>query len=325
MRLDLRIVHIILGLWLVGACTPLVIAPGPDQGAPQLTTTGLVMRDGHQLPVTRFDPPSAPKAVIIALHGFNDYARHFDLAGPFWADQGIATIAYDQRGFGRGANAGFWAEPASMINDARQAVTLARAHFPGARVILLGVSMGGAVALSASARDLNADGLVLVSPALWGWRVMNPFYQTTLWLSAHVAPEWTVTGRGLGRMPSDNIAFLRRMGRDPYVIKETRIDAVYGLTNLMDQALDAPPKIRLPSLILFGDNDQIVPESPVREALAQITAPCRFVYAPGGYHMLLVDKSAERIWRLIADFALGHNVPDQPGCAIETLEPAASK
>src|SRR5262249_47536372 len=40
------------------------------------------------------------RAVILALHGFNDYSHAFAMPGPLWAEQGIATYAYDQRGFG---------------------------------------------------------------------------------------------------------------------------------------------------------------------------------------------------------------------------------
>jgi alpha-beta hydrolase superfamily lysophospholipase len=305
----------ILGLlMMLGACAPIIVAPGIPSAPARLEADAIIATDLRKLPVTRYVPNGSPKVVIIALHGFNDYARHFDLAGPFWANRGILTLAYDQRGFGRGADAGLWADSAAMISDAQQAVALARIHYPQARIVLLGVSMGGAVAASAAQRGVDADALVLVSPALWGWRVMNPFYQTTLWLTAHLAPDWTLTGRSLGRKPSDNIDFLRRMGRDPFVIKQTRVDAVYGLTGLMDQALAAPETIRLPTLILFGDDDQIVPESPARDLAARITAPCRFEYINGGYHMLLVDLAAEKVWTSIADFALEPNGAEFRGC-----------
>ncbi len=312
-RLSLASSLILLG---IAGCAPMVVMPGSMSIPVQLQAEAIIASDGHRLLLTRYDAPGDPKAVIIALHGFNDYARHFDLAAPYWAERGIATFAYDQRGFGRGTDAGLWADSTTMIQDARQVTSALRERYPHTRIILLGVSMGGAVAVSAAQSGIEADGLVLVAPALWGWRVMNPFFQISLWLSAHLAPDWTLTGRGLGRKPSDNVPFLRRMGRDPFVIKQTRVDAVYGLTGLMDRALGAPEKINLTTLILFGDDDQIVPESPVRELAEKITAPCRFTYVLGGYHMLLVDLAAKRSWDEIATFALGHDLPVGPGCAM---------
>lgn len=289
---------------LLSACAPLVLRGDGALRAPAIEPDALIADDGRRLPMDHYGG-DAPRAVIIALHGFNDYARHFDLAAAYWARRGIATWAYDQRGFGRGADPGLWHDPDRLIADARLAARLARARHPQARVILLGMSMGGAVALSAATGpDPGIDGLALVSPALWGWRDLNGLYATTLWLSAHLTPDWTVTGRGLGRLASDNLAILRRMSADPLVIKETRIDAIYGLVGLMDRAQDAAADVAVPTLVLAGSEDQIVPLEPMRAAAARLAGPCRFVQYGAGYHMLLVDLSAERVWREIADFAL---------------------
>ena len=45
-------------------------------------------------------PTSGVKAVILALHGFNDYSNAFAMPARLWAERGIASYAYDQRGFG---------------------------------------------------------------------------------------------------------------------------------------------------------------------------------------------------------------------------------
>ena len=56
--------------------------------------------DGATLPLKSWLPDGKPKAVILALHGFNDYSNAFKDSGEEWAKHGIATFAYDQRGFG---------------------------------------------------------------------------------------------------------------------------------------------------------------------------------------------------------------------------------
>ena len=60
-------------------------------------------------------------------------------------------------------------------------------------------------------------------------------------------------------MYSDNRDMLIALGRDPKVIKETKVAAMYGITNLMDQALLSSAALTLPSLILVGARDEIVP------------------------------------------------------------------
>ena len=40
----------------------------------------------------------------------NDYANAFHMAAPYWAERGVKTYAYDQRGFGRSYGRGEWPE-----------------------------------------------------------------------------------------------------------------------------------------------------------------------------------------------------------------------
>ena len=96
--------------------------------------------------------------------------------------------------------------------------------------------MGGAVIMAAltSNNPPMAEGAILVAPAVWG-RVTMPFYQRwLLGLAARTLPWLKLSGKGLGIQASDNIEMLRTLGRDPLVIKETRIDTLWGLVNLMD-------------------------------------------------------------------------------------------
>src|SRR4029077_8174075 len=87
----------------------------------------------------------------------------------------------------------------------------------------------------------------------------------------------------------------RALGRDPLVIKETRIDAIKGLVDLMDDALAAAPKLRAPMLFLYGDHDEFIPRESTRRFLAALPADerRRIAFYPKGYHMLLRDLGAE--------------------------------
>ena len=113
----------------------------------------LVARDGARLPLRVWPADGETRAVIVALHGMSDYSNAF--AGParVWAAQGIATLAYDQRGFGQSANPGIWAGGDAMRADLSDAVAAAHARYPGVPVFALGESMGGAVALTALTSD----------------------------------------------------------------------------------------------------------------------------------------------------------------------------
>ena len=66
------------------------------------------MPDGYRLPVSAWQPGGAPRAIVIALHGFNDYRNAFADVGRYFAAHGVTTYAYDQRGFGDTVQRGIW-------------------------------------------------------------------------------------------------------------------------------------------------------------------------------------------------------------------------
>ena len=280
---------------VIAGCAPTVALPGPKIVEPSIASDTLVMADGNERTLQAWLPDGEPRVVILALHGFNDYANAFAAPGAAWAARGIATFAYDQRGFGRDAEPGIWHGEAIMIDDALAALSLLQRRYPGTPVYLLGESMGGAVATLTAAHNPAPpiDGLILVAPAVWARSTMPVSYRVGLWLGAHLAPSMTLRGSNLEIWPSDNIEMLRALSADPLIIKESRVDAIYGLVNLMDAALLGPGDIGFPTLVVYGANDQIVPAEPVGLFVAGLPPGNRVAVYEAGYHMLLRDLEAQ--------------------------------
>ncbi len=266
------------------------------------------------LRLRHWDAP-APIAVIVALHGMSDYSNAFDMPGNWWAKNGITTLAYDQRSFGSSPNPGIWPGGDALRADLADFVEAARAKYPNVPVYALGESMGGAVVLSslASPHKPRVDGVILVAPAVWGRQDMPFSYRAALWVSAHVFPWKTFTGKGLKIWPSDNIEMLRKLARDPLFQHATRADAIYGLVNLMDEARHAPEHLDHPPdmLIVYGAKDQIIPKAPTEAVIASLGKRATVKRYEHGYHMLLRDLDAKTVWTDILDWiASGRSTPD---------------
>jgi acylglycerol lipase len=284
-------------LVLAGCASPRLQDLAGPVGETRLEADALVMGDGVRLPLTVW-AAEAPRAVIVAVHGFNGYANDFHLPGPWFAARGVSVYAYDQRGFGRHEDQrGLWPGAERLARDLVAAVDLVEQRHVNLPVFVLGFSMGGAVALQAAALGLEARGLVLAAPAVWGWQDMNPLYRVALWGAAHAMPASTATGGGLGVQVSDNVEWLRAYGRDPLNIRETRFDALFGLVDLMQQAQEAAPAARLPALFVYGANDEIIPEDPTERVMASYGGDKRVAIYPFGWHMVLQDRQRERVWR----------------------------
>ena len=295
-----RILLILTFPMLLFACAPRLQPLGPTVTTPSIGDSGLVMDDGVALPLRHWSAVGKPKAVILAVHGFNDYSEAFEKPAAIWARLGIETYAYDQRGFGRTSYRGLWAGDARMVKDLDESAKLIAARHPGLPFYILGESMGGAVVMAAATGEPppRADGYILVAPAVWGRQAMGPVASGALWFFAHTLPWYTVTGQGLHVEPSDNRAMLEQMWRDPLVIKATRIDTVYGLVGLMDRAWAAAPAMPADTLVLYGEHEQVLDDSAVAAMLHRLPrrpAGPRVALYPDGYHMLLRDLNASQV------------------------------
>jgi acylglycerol lipase len=288
-------------------------APNPVLSDIALTTT-----DGETLPLRRWLPEGQPKAVILALHGFNDYSNAFDAPAKQWAKQGIATYAYDQRGFGGAPGRGFWPGSEALATDAVTAANLLRGKYPRTPLYLLGESMGGAVAILAASGATGiapaaVDGVVLSAPAVWTRESMQFLPRMALWAGVRMFPGAVFTGESLHILASDNIPMLIALGKDPMVIKGARVDTMYGLVDLMDRTIDAAPLLSAPLLLMYGAHDAVIPAEPVRAFATALPAEAarrdRFAYYQNGYHMLMRDLEGKLVTDDVASWIFHRMAP----------------
>ncbi|MEA1888172.1 MAG: alpha/beta fold hydrolase [Pseudomonadota bacterium] len=292
-----------------GCARPYVFPAGTAQLSPKLYDDRVVMDDAYTLPVRHWGDPLKSKAIILAIHGLNDYSYGFESTGKYLAAQNILFFSYDQRGFGATKGHGTWHGSQRMIKDNQQIVRLLHEKYPEKPLFLLGESMGGAVALasfdaSTNKNDNGIEGSILIAPAIWSRKTMPWYQRALLWLAVHTVPDKALTGEGLDLMPSDNIEMLRALGRDPLVIKATRVDVLYGVTNLMDLAAVAPTGLTKKSLILYGKHDQIVPRKPTCKWLKSLPEEIlkNTILYDNGYHMLNRDLQAQQVLGDIANW-----------------------
>jgi alpha-beta hydrolase superfamily lysophospholipase len=312
-----RLVLLALALTL-SACTPLVVqhrfSTTATFAGPHLENDWVVSFDGARLGLKHWEPAGEPWAVIVGVHGMNDYSNAFHLAAPWWAGQGIATYAYDQRGFGRSPGRGIWAGDDLMVEDLRTVTALVRGRYPHAIIAVAGESMGGAVAAEAFASDRPpaADRLILMSPAVWGWKEQPIPNKTMLWFAANFTggkvyepPRWLTSHI----KPTDNREELIAMGRDPLMIWGARSDALYGLVTMMGRAADDVGEAGVPTLYLHGKHDQIIPENAARRAAARLKPSDRSAEYAHGYHLLMRDKQGPVVWADVAAFIRDPKAP----------------
>lgn len=297
--------------WIIPALLVTLSAcgrPTPGTAPTDVRLSDTVIETGDTtLALSSWTAPN-PRAIVIGLHGFGDYAAStFRFAAPVWATRGITTYAYDQRGFGRNETAKSWPGADKLAADLGGVFAQVKARHPGLPIFVIGHSMGGGVVLLAAGTDhlKGAEGLVLLSPATWGADTLPVSYRASAWLAAQVLPDQRWTGEGVVQIrPTDNIDLLREMSGDANIFYTPSSREFLGLVRLSDAALLASQKVDTPSLFVWGELDEVIPREPVARAYDNVPAAKDFVDVPTGWHLLLRDLEAERVHKLVADWIL---------------------
>lgn len=251
---------------------------------------------GLELYAQQWVPESAIRARLVLLHGFGDHSSRYAHVAAHLNTAGVAVHTYDQRGHGKSpGRRAYIARFEDLLEDLDTFLAWSAEDLSGAPLFVMGHSMGGMVLTRyAQTRALDAAGLVFSSPFL-GFPDDVPKILLTLAsvLSAVLPglPVGAVDNRGLSRIPdvvaaadADPLAFHGRVA--------ARTGAQFFET--IQTAEKAFAKITLPSLVLHGEADRVVPcAGGVRLFEGMGAADKTLRLFPGGYHELWNDLDQE--------------------------------
>lgn len=211
-------------------------------------------------------PEAAPRATIVISHGLGEHSGRYAALATQLADGGHAVYALDHRGHGRSggprANIGRFTY---LVSDFAAFVgRCARQHLD-TPLYVLGHSMGGAVAFATALRlQHQLRGLVLSAPALATDAAVPRLQEWFVRALSVVAPN-----TGALTIPPAHVS------RDPAVVMRYESDTlvhhgavpartVVELLDAMRTFPDSMRELRLPTLILHGTADKLVPLAATR-------------------------------------------------------------
>lgn len=206
---------------------PIFLSPG-GLGAPQ-EEVEFESQDGTRLRGWWVEAENA-RVVAVLSHGY--LMNRSELAPVAWTlwKEGISCLLYDFRAHGRsGGRKSFFGLVERL--DVAAAVRLARARAPGAKVVLIGSSMGAAAsALALSDDPAVADALVLdsaysrLSEAVIGWWRFLGGHGLAAFLWPVVYVSWPLAG--FNPFAVDVADGLRRAGPLPVLIFHGECDTL---------------------------------------------------------------------------------------------------
>ena len=227
--------------------------------APEVATESSEHRtaDGTVLHVRDWRPGGKTRGGIYLLHGLGEHSGRYDALASRLCAWGWRVRAHDHVGHGRSSGRrGVLASEAQFGVHARAEFERFAADFDR-RPVLLGHSLGGALAAELVAQGgLEVSGLVLSSPALDPG--LGRAQRGVAAVLGTLAPSLAL-GNGLDP---------EQVSRDPEVVAAYRADPlvhdrvsarlVRWLLQAGARAIDAAPRLTVPTLMLVSGSDRLV-------------------------------------------------------------------
>jgi len=246
------------------------------------------------------------KAALL-VHGFPGTPAEVRPLARALHRQGWTVQAPLLPGFGPQIHELFTRRKEDWITAVFDAYTTLRASYD--TVLLLGYSLGGAVALNVAARSAP-DGLALLAPF---WQIGGPVY-AFLWQGIkQIFPEIQLFKHVDFSNPTVQNIFAdwRRVLDldDPQVqeaLQELRVPAQFvdEVLALGEAAKAAAPAIRLPTLVVQGSEDKTISPKATHELLRSLAGRARYVEVAADHKITRPDTAVwPQIERAVLDYA----------------------
>jgi acylglycerol lipase len=240
---------------------------------------------------------AAIKGTVVIAHGVSEHSGRYAHVARRLNEAGYDVFALDH--FGHGSSDGGRANIGRMswaVADVGTLLGIARGESAGAKLFLLGHSMGGAIALEfALERQDELNGLVLSAPAA-ALEAASRFELTAGRALSVVAPN-------LGVFEVD----ASTVSRDPEVVSDYESDplnyhrklparTVAELAGAIETFSDRLPGLTLPLLVMVGTADRLVPPDASRMVADRAgSADKRLIEYDGLYHEILNEPEQDRV------------------------------
>jgi alpha-beta hydrolase superfamily lysophospholipase len=257
--------------------------------------------DGYRLHYRHWQPDSAPRATVVAMHGIQSHSGWFTYSSGRLAEAGFEVCFLDRRGSGMNERARGHADSFErLVNDVAQFLEEVRNRNDKSNtpVILLGVSWGGKLATVIAARRPDLIGeLALLYPGLRA-RVRTRWDQN---LRLSLA-EWLGIRDKRVRVPLDDAALFTGEPRwqemirnDPLALHEVTVSFLLANRQLDRQLPNCPAAIRRPVLVMLAGRDEIIDSAATARCARKFASPdLSLIEYPNARHTLEFEPDRDK-------------------------------
>lgn len=255
--------------------------------------------------------PADRRGVVVVVHGLGEHSGRYDDVAQRLAAAGWSTLAYDQQGHGLSpGRRGCIVSYDALLHDVDAARRTAKDLLGEGLQVLLGHSMGANIAANYALHyDRPIDALVLSGPLFWP---KHPPSRIRLhvgrWIGRllpFVRIPAPVEAEHLTHDPDD----LRRLKADPLLHRWMSLYLITQLLSRGQSALDGADRLRVPMLVLHGDDDPLANPAGSQAFVARNPSHASLRRYPGLLHEVFHESGRERVFQDLLDWLnqLGHD------------------
>lgn len=241
-----------------------------------ISETGFLSRpDGARLFWRARRPASGgAKGLVVISHGVAEHSGRYQHVIDHLAAAGYACIAVDHRGHGQSSGARVFIERFRQYTDDLQAVVAhGQQQAPGKKVIVLGHSMGGLIAIQHLIDHAGVAELAVLSGPGVGIAVAVPKWKDALGkVMAKVWPGLSIPTGIPPELVSRDPAVVKAYKDDPMVTKNATARWYTEFLGAQARAFEKAGGIKLPLLVVYGGQDGLVSTSAIETWFRQVAS-----------------------------------------------------
>jgi alpha-beta hydrolase superfamily lysophospholipase len=250
--------------------------PGLERHEIRRTESHITGSTGHLL-FRRAWLPEIPERIVVLVHGYAEHSGRYEHVGSQLANAGFAVHAYDQQGHGKSGGVRCHVRRFEhLLDDLEGFLATVRAEHASLPLFVVGHSMGGlVVAAYASQRTPDVAGVVTSGAALAlpedisRGRILCA--RLLRWPAPRLSLPSGLDPESLSRDPAVVRAYLE----DPLVHQRMTTSLACEMFAAMERTASAAAQVRVPILLLHGEEDRLCPVSGSRNFFDRLTVSSR--------------------------------------------------
>jgi alpha-beta hydrolase superfamily lysophospholipase len=258
--------------------------------------------DGLRLTGWLREPASAPRGLIVLVHGMGEHSGRYDHLTANWAAHGFASAGFDVRGHGRSPGPrGHAPSYDARLDDIARVLARAAAEVPDVPVTLYGHSMGGNLVLNyAIRRQPKLAAIVATSPYLrlafeppaWRVRMARLLHRVVPALGQPVGLDASALSR--------DEAVVARYLADPLVHDRITLAFFTHVHAAGDAIVARAAELPAPTLVTHGTDDRFTSRAASEAFVAASAGKAELRLWEGARH----EVHNEPEWEALAEYVL---------------------